>query len=577
MADARSIAALNIGSQRLTCAELDITNKGGLVLKNYSSTSILADPSRELARLPQIRVVVNELVTKLGVAKEKVNYAITGQSVFTRFVQLPALDNDDIEQLVRFEAQQHVPFPINEVVWDWQLLGSHNGQHEIVLVAIKADALDGLNECLINADLVTNKVEASPMALANAFLYNYSDLEECAILIDIGARTSNLIYKEGTKIFTRTVAIGGSTITSAIAKEYGVDFSEAETQKITNGLVALDTHHTSGLDELTAALGACIRTSLNRVPAEIARTTNFFRNQHGGSAPQRVLLAGGGSNMPMISDFLEDKLRLPVEYFNPLRNVSVGKGLNLEKVSIEAHMLGEIIGLGVSELGQDSKFSVDLIPESVEEERANAKRRPKVVIAALIAIVASTVYAVTGFLAKSNAIVEESEFSKELAAIKVFSDPIEQEIKDSKKVEEIVNHYAEAVRGRTVWLKVMNDLNASEYGVSTLAKLNLPSEFNRNGRVNKGYTQPYINAVKVEGFRRSASNQLVLDRLENLMEQSEFFTMNKLNSNSLSKSKKDKVFTTGEIVVSNETAIAVDKIAAPFTIILPLTYPIPVK
>jgi len=313
----------------------------------------------------------------------------------------------------------------------------------------------------------------------------------------------------------------------------------------------------------------------------------------------------------MISDFFEDKLRLPVEYFNPLRNVSVGKGVNLDKVSIEAHMLGEIIGLGVSEL-EGYKLSVDLIPESVEAEREDARRRPKVVIAALIAIAACAVYAGTGFLSKSNALANQEESSKELAAIKKFSDPIEQEVKNSQKVEEIVDCYAEAVRGRTAWLEVMNDLNAnftnneiwvvsfepvvnfdptnkeqklyidkeylsSEYGFSTLAKLNLPSEFNSNGRPNRDYTQPYINAVKVEGFRRSASNQLVLDRLENLMEQSEFFTMEKLNNSSRSKSKKSKEFTTGEIVVSNETAMAVDKIAAPFTIILPLTHPIPVK
>ena len=205
MADAQSIIALNIGSQRVTLGELATAKNGGLILKQYESTTILADPAAEMSRLPQIRMAVSELTEKMGFSKKEAYYAISGQSVFTRFVKLPALDNDDIEQLVTFEAQQHVPFPIDEVVWDWQQLGTSDGQQEVVLVAIKSDALDEINETVIDAGLHTKEVDVSPMALANAFRYNYDDLEESALLIDIGARTSNLVYKDGGKIFTRII------------------------------------------------------------------------------------------------------------------------------------------------------------------------------------------------------------------------------------------------------------------------------------------------------------------------------------------------------------------------------------
>jgi len=136
MADSQSIVALNIGSQRVTMGLLAPSNNGGLILKKYASSMILADPAAEMTRLPQIRIAVAELVSKLELSKHKVSYAVSGQSVFTRFVKLPSLEDDDIEQLVAFEAQQHVPFPINEVVWDWQLLNSEAGQQEVVLVAI---------------------------------------------------------------------------------------------------------------------------------------------------------------------------------------------------------------------------------------------------------------------------------------------------------------------------------------------------------------------------------------------------------------------------------------------------------
>jgi len=592
-------------------AELGATSSGGLVLKKYESTSILADPAQEMTRLPQIRVAINELVNKLGVSKEKVNYAISGQSVFTRFVQLPALEDGDIEQLVTFEAQQHVPFPINEVVWDWQLLNSSGGQHEVVLVAIKSDALDDLNDCVVNAGLLTHEVDASPMALANAFLYNYDDLEESALLIDIGARTSNLIYKDGGKVFTRTIAIGGSTITSAIAKEYSVPFIEAESQKVSNGLVSLDTRHTSGLDELTAALGTCIRTALNRMPAEIARTTNFFRSQHEGSAPKRVLLAGAGANMPMIADFFQEKLRVPVEFFNPLKKVSVGKGVDVDKVSVEAHMLGEIIGLGLREVDK-TKLQVDLVPEVVEEQRADAKRRPKVIAAAAIAILACGAYAFTGFTSKSAVVKEEKAAQTALTGVKQYSVPMDKQLKNAETVGNIVSLYGEAVKGRTVWLEVMNDINThfttpeiwivdlepivnydplaekqmshidsdylgKEYGKGSLSKLNIDPEFLASGRRNNSYKAPMITAIRIKGLRRSDNNQGVVNRCLHLIKESDYFTKQKPETGKKARPGEVTEFTNGELILENQTEPEEGNLAAHFTIILPLTNPIPFK
>ncbi|MGB0776319.1 MAG: type IV pilus assembly protein PilM, partial [Akkermansiaceae bacterium] len=345
MAEAQATVALNIGSQRISMGVFEPSKSGGLILKKYGASSILADPAAEMARLPQIRVAISELAEKLKIGKStKLRYAISGQSVFTRFIKLPPIEDDNIEQLVAFEAQQHVPFPIDEVIWDWQMLESGAGEKEVALVAIKGDALNDMNDVVMEAGLGTAEVDASPMALYNAMRYNYPDLEETTLLIDIGAKTCNLIYLEGNRMFTRSVAVGGASVSTAISKEYGVTFSEAESQKCSNGQVALNTAHTSQMDEPTAALATVIRNALGKLPAEIARTTNYFRSQHGGSAPKKVLLAGGGSNLPHISDFFQDKLRLPVEFFNPLKRVSVGKGVDVDQVSAEAHLLGELVG-----------------------------------------------------------------------------------------------------------------------------------------------------------------------------------------------------------------------------------------
>jgi len=397
-ADSQSIVALNIGSQRIGMAVFEPSKSGGIVLKAYDSTTILADPATEMSRIPQIKVAVSELVQRLKVGKSKARYAISGQSVFIRFAKLPPLGEENIEQIVTFEAQQHVPFPINEVVWDYQLLETGE-EKEVALVAIKSDSLDEINDAVNEAGVGTAEIDVAPMALYNAMRRAVADLTEPTLLIDIGAKTTNLLYIEGSKFFTRSVAIGGVSLTTAISKEYGISFADAEAQKVTNGLVALGGGHTEQLDESTAALAMTLRNALSRLPSEIARTTNYYRSQHGGSAPKRILLAGGGANLPYVKEFFEEKMRLPVEFFNPLAAVAVAKGLDVDRIQHEAHMMGELVGLGLRGVGK-AAVNIDLVPARVEEERAAERRRPFLIGTAAVLIAGAVAF---GFYKNSAA------------------------------------------------------------------------------------------------------------------------------------------------------------------------------
>lgn len=188
MAENQTTVTLNIGSQRISMAVFEPSKSGGLVLKAFESTTILADPATEAVRMPQTRLAIVELVQKLKLAKSKVRYAISGQSVFTRFVKLPPLDSDNIEQLVTFEAQQQLPFPIDTVVWDYELLDGVSGEKEVALVAIKSDALDEINSTVVGSGLTTAGIDVAPMALFNAYRNSYADVTEPVLLIDVGAK-----------------------------------------------------------------------------------------------------------------------------------------------------------------------------------------------------------------------------------------------------------------------------------------------------------------------------------------------------------------------------------------------------
>ena len=124
MPSATRILTLNLGSQTIALGDFHAQPSGGLVLHNYRLHETLADIASEGMRYTHLAPVLRQSLDELGIKTSDVNYAVTGQSVFMRFVKLPAVDEEKVERIIAFEAQQNVPFPIDEVVWDYQLVGA---------------------------------------------------------------------------------------------------------------------------------------------------------------------------------------------------------------------------------------------------------------------------------------------------------------------------------------------------------------------------------------------------------------------------------------------------------------------
>src|SRR5438128_4470826 len=289
MATSRQILSLDIGSQTIGLAKFQMQPHGGLVLLDYRLRELLPDAAGDSARHAKVPGVLREIMDELHLHGGSVNYAIAGQSVFARFVKLPAVEEEKIERIIAFEAQQNVPFPIDEVVWDYQLVGGGaDEQIQVVLVAIKADLLDEINNAVEESGLRTAIVDIAPMALYNAFRYNYSDLSGCSLLVDIGARTTNLLFIEPGKIFSRGIPIGGNSITAAIAKEFGESLAAAELRKKRDAFVSLGGAYAEPENVDVARVSKIVRGTMTRLHAELMRSISHYRAQQQGNRPDRV-------------------------------------------------------------------------------------------------------------------------------------------------------------------------------------------------------------------------------------------------------------------------------------------------
>ncbi len=623
MADTQTTVALNIGSQRISVAAFETSKQGALVLKAYEADTIVADPAFEASRESQIRLSLQSMIERLGLEKSKVRYALSSQSVFMRFVKLPPIKDDNIEQLVTFEARQHVPFPLNEVVWDYELI-DNEADKEVVIVAIKADALEEINDTVNKAGLLTAEVDVAPMALYNAFRSAYGIPNEPTLIIDIGAKTSNLLYVEGKRFFTRSVQIGGASITAAIAKEYQVSFAEAEHQKTHNGIVALGGGHTESMDESMAALAVVIRNALTRLPAEIARTTNYYRSQHGGSAPKRILLAGGGANLPYTLEFLREKLGLPVDFFNPLSNISISKGVDLEILQQEAHMMGELVGLGLRGIGKSS-IHIDLVPAAVEQTRDAERRKPFLVAAAAVLVLGVATWAGLQQFAAAKASDEARTMSEVSENLSPQASTINSLIKKEQQLNTVAKAYTDIQADHTYWFDVLSEVRealASDsvwlteltpvYGYNPVPSTEpgasqppihhaIPKNFSSNAsatgsmihsppvlkveepkkggnskkKKNTKNAEPpkdLANAIYIRGFWREnpRSQNIVSDLLKNLRESSTVFNFKVIVD-------KKEIILSDEQLLKPSASGGEDDLGFPFELILPLAKPVAVK
>ncbi len=563
MAEER-ITTINLGSQHVAGAVFSKSPGGGLALRGYHRSDLLGDPGAEGQQIGQMKMALSEVIGALKIKGSEPKLVISGQPVFIRFVKLPPLDLDQVDQIVEFEAQQQVPFPINEVVWNYQLMGDPEDiDVEVLLAAIKSDELGQIDDAVVAGGLKSTGFQVAPMTLFNSFRFNYPDLEGTTLIIDIGARTTNLIFVEGTKMFLRSIKIGGIDITRAIAKEFNVDFQDAEQRKIADGFVALGGPYADHEDPVIAGVSKVIRNSLTRLHSEIMRTTNFYRSQQGGSAPELALLSGATVGLPFIREFFAEKLNIPIDYFNALRNVTVGGGVNKEVIATQAHTLGEIVGAAAAGL-TSPPVNLELAPESVQKAREFQKRKPALVLSTLT--LAGLLGALGLWYSKAADLAEQK--SESLATQEKALSEHSAALKDLKSqldaIEAKKDPFVDAVTNRAYWTAVFNDLSqrmdtdlmwitlleplaqgvsvtedmVSDAASAASSGLTLETQPQGQGAAGGGGQDGgdslLIDAVRIKGLYRSNDRgaDIVVDYLANLRE-STFFDLEDRSTNEL--------------------------------------------
>lgn len=346
----KPLFGLDIGSSSIKLVQLK-ESKGGYELAKFGVQPLDPELIVDGTVMDAGRVVegIKNLLAGQQVKTKDVALSVSGHSVIVKKIVLPSMSEDELEESIRWEAEQYIPFDINDVNLDFHILGSTDGpegrgQMSILLVAVKKDKLTEYTALVTEAGLNPVVVDVDAFALENMFEVNYGPAGEGAVaLVNIGASVMNInILKNGVSAFTRDISIGGHKITESLQKELSLSFSDAEKAK--RGEIPADVDR-ERVDSVIGAMNA-------EITAEVGRSFDYFKTTSAQEGIDRLVLSGGGSRTPGLSALLADRVGTSVEMADPFKNIAVPeKGMDAHFVRDHASVGAVGVGLGLRKAG----------------------------------------------------------------------------------------------------------------------------------------------------------------------------------------------------------------------------------
>ena len=387
---AKKFLTLNIGATNVALAEYESAARGSLTLLRYGVAQLAAPIDGGNAETILAPALL-EIVRTTGIRPGKVSLALAGQMVFPKFAAVPMAGGaEKFEQMVRNEIEQNIPFPIDEMVCDRQVLGdTEGGDKSVMIVAAKVDQVEAVCDAVASAGFSPELVDVAPIALTNAVrAARPEEADGCLVILDIGARTTSLVIVEGDKLYNRSIPVAGNAITKEISAALGCSLEEAEQVKFEKGYVSVG-GVTEDEDEVADRVSKVCRAVMTRLNAEISRSINFYRSQQQGGVPAKLYLTGGTSLLPQTDQFFAESLGIEVELFNPFETIAAGSAVDADALASDAALLGVTAGLAQRVAGA-ARFEINLLPPSIVSARAEKARIPvlaaggAMVVAALV-------------------------------------------------------------------------------------------------------------------------------------------------------------------------------------------------
>lgn len=445
---------LNCGATHVSASTF-IEQGGQLTLQSYAVEPLDYDFAEEEQWLGALGGAVRRLSAQ-GKTKGTAQVIAPGFQLLTKTLKVAHVEAARQAQVIAFEAARNIPYPLAEVVWDYEVVMDDGIEVEVLLIFVKRDAIEGLCRTLTAAGVTPGRVQAGPLLDYAAYRHTHQGDQPDTILVNIGARSTNLLFINDSGYFIRTISLGGNSLTQNISDNLGRPFGEAERLKIDKETQDDGT----GDSAMQTIIQNNADSYMKRLGQEIRKSVVNYRRQREAKAPERILLTGRGALLDGIAEHLSTSQKIPVEIFDPLTAINLAGSVNVAAMGDFAHTLTEVIG-EAARMALPECPSVDLLPQSLASEMRFAKQKPWFVAAAALLAAA----AVPPWLSfqQQAAICEEdcTALRGNVAPLQARFDEILQTERDIEIVSAKIAKLDRLVKSRSNWIAFLADLQNS--------------------------------------------------------------------------------------------------------------------
>jgi type IV pilus assembly protein PilM len=342
----KNLVGLDIGSNSVKVCQLKET-KRGFQLQNFGMIPLPPEAIVDGSIMNHSAVVdaVRELIDSQKIRAKEAACSVAGNSVILRKINLPVMTPAELEESINWEAEQYIPFDINDVYLDSVILNEHNdqGQMDVLLVAAKKDMINDYTSVIQEAGLACTVMDVDAFAVQNAFEANYDlPMGETVALINVGASVVNInVLQSGASAFTRDIAVGGNLYTDEIQKQLNVSYDEAEALKLGGAGNESDSVVPQEVERVMQQVSETIAN-------DVQRSLDFFGATAADATIHRIILAGGCAKVAALGRTVQEKTGIQVEEIDPFRAVDVSaKGLDPGFLATQAPLAAVCLGLAL--------------------------------------------------------------------------------------------------------------------------------------------------------------------------------------------------------------------------------------
>ena len=435
-------------------------------------------------------------------AREKIKgnarFIFPGCLLLTKTIRVPHVEEEKQKKIVAFELMQKMPVPLTELIWDYQVIDDDGVEQEILAFAVKPKVAEDFCERVMEIGLNPVQITPAPVLDYNAMRASGIGLESGeTLVVNIGARSTNLLFINPTGFLLRPLTIGGNSLTQNISDNLGTQFEKAEEIKKNyfSGEVAF-----SAEDPSVQLLENCSKQFLARLSQEITRSLVTYKRLKKGKSPSRMFLAGRGALLNQLPEYLSHSQRLDIDYFDPLQTLVLSDSISPEMRNLLPFMLSEPVGLASSIFASPSNDqssltkTINLLPESKITNLNFKRKQPLLLLSAFLL----SLTPVPSLFINYQETETLSSDRKQLKAIKSDLRESLSGMESKSNTLEFLQYFTKEVYSRN---------QAYQEQAKTLWKLRILLNHLQNSLEHEDITDTWFDEFKISGEKPSSRGQ----------------------------------------------------------------------